>query len=47
MSRDSRLEMLTGGVVRRVGVHQVKSRSDIVTLTLSSKDNVALVVGTT
>jgi hypothetical protein len=39
--------MLTSGVVGRVGVHQVQSRGDVITLTLSGKDNVALVVGAT
>lgn len=39
--------MLTSGVVRRLRVHNVQSRRDVVTLTFTSEDNVTLVVGAT
>lgn len=39
--------ILTCGVIRRLRVHNVESRWDIVTLALTSKDDVALVVSAT
>jgi hypothetical protein len=39
--------IFTGSVVRRLRVHNVQRRGDIITLTFTSKDNVTLVVGAT